>query len=138
MGFSVNKVTLLGRLGNDPEFRQIKDDSALATFSLATDQSYKDESGEWKSKTEWHRITAWGKLAEMCNKHLKKGSKVYLEGSIHTQQYEKDGEKKYTTNIRVKEIVLLDKKEGQNPGGNDSMQDAPGPSQSGEMEDLPF
>ncbi len=82
---SVNKVILVGRLGRDPETRYTGGGQAVANFSVATDESYKDKNGERQKRTEWHRITAWGKLAEICQQYLKKGTMVYIEGRIQSR-----------------------------------------------------
>jgi len=98
---SVNKVILVGRLGRDPETRYTSGGQAVANFTLATDESYKDRSGERQKRTEWHRIVLWGKLAEIAQQYLKKGMLVYIEGRIQTRQWEdkRDGQKRQTTEI---------------------------------------
>lgn len=96
---SLNKAMLIGRLGRDPEVRFTSSGQAVANFSMATDESYKDSSGEKVQKTEWHRIVLWGKLAEVAQQYLKKGSLVYIEGKLQTREWEKDGEKKYQTEV---------------------------------------
>ena len=98
---SVNKVILVGRLGRDPETRYTSGGQAVANFTLATDESYKDRAGERQKRTEWHRIVLWGKLAEIAQQYLKKGMLVYVEGRIQTRQWEdkRDGQKRTTTEI---------------------------------------
>ena len=98
---SVNKVILVGRLGRDPETRYTSGGQAVANFTLATDETYKDRSGERQKRTEWHRIVLWGKLAEIAQQYLKKGMLVYIEGRIQTRQWEdkRDGQKRTTTEI---------------------------------------
>jgi len=98
---SVNKAILVGRLGRDPETRYTSGGQAVANFTLATDESYKDRSGERQKRTEWHRIVLWGKLAEIAQQYLKKGMLVYVEGRIQTRQWEdkRDGQKRTTTEI---------------------------------------
>jgi len=98
---SVNKVILVGRLGRDPETRYTSGGQAVANFTLATDESYKDRSGERQKRTEWHRIVLWGKLAEIAQQYLKKGMLVYIEGRLQTRQWEdkRDGQKRQTTEI---------------------------------------
>ncbi len=93
---SVNKVILVGRLGRDPETRYTSGGQAVANFTLATDETYKDRAGERQKRTEWHRIVLWGKLAEIAQQYLKKGSQVYLEGRIQSRQWEdkRDGQKR--------------------------------------------
>ena len=98
---SVNKAILVGRLGRDPETRYTSGGQAVANFTLATDETFKDRSGERQKRTEWHRIVLWGKLAEIAQQYLKKGMLVYIEGRIQTRQWEdkRDGQKRTTTEI---------------------------------------
>lgn len=97
---SVNKVILVGRLGRDPETRYTSSGQAVCNFTLATDESFKDRSGERQKRTEWHRIVLWGKLAEIAQQYLKKGTMVYLEGRIQSRQWDdRDGNKRTTTEI---------------------------------------
>ncbi|HEV2617068.1 MAG TPA: single-stranded DNA-binding protein [Candidatus Acidoferrales bacterium] len=105
---SVNKVILVGRLGRDPETRFTGGGQAVANFTLATDSTYKDRSGERQKKTEWHRIVVWSKLAEICQQYLKKGSLVYIEGRLQTREWEdKSGQKRSTTEIVASEMRML-------------------------------
>lgn len=109
MGRSVNKVTLIGTLGRDPEVRFMPNGNAVANLSLATDESYNDkQTGQKVEQTEWHRITAYGKLAEIMQQYLKKGSKTYIEGKLRTREWEKDGVKRYTTEIIANDMLMLD------------------------------
>jgi single-strand DNA-binding protein len=98
---SVNKAILVGRLGRDPETRYTSGGQAVANFTLATDETFKDRAGERQKRTEWHRIVLWGKLAEIAQQYLKKGMLVYVEGRIQTRQWEdkRDGQKRATTEI---------------------------------------
>jgi single-strand DNA-binding protein len=105
---SVNKVILVGRLGKDPETRYTSGGQAVANFSLATDYAYKDRNGERQKRTEWHRIVAWRKLAEIVQQYLKKGSLVYIEGRIETREWQdKEGQKRYSTEIIANEMKML-------------------------------
>lgn len=106
---SVNKAILVGRLGRDPETRYTSGGQAVANFTLATDESYKDRSGERQKRTEWHRIVLWGKLAEIAQQYLKKGMLVYIEGRIQTRQWEdkRDGQKRQTTEIVANVMRML-------------------------------
>jgi len=106
---SVNKVILVGRLGRDPETRYTSGGQAVANFTLATDETYKDRSGERQKRTEWHRIVLWGKLAEIAQQYLKKGMLVYIEGRIQTRQWEdkRDGQKRTTTEIVANVMRML-------------------------------
>ena len=98
---SVNKAILVGRLGRDPETRYTSGGQAVANFTLATDETFKDRAGERQKRTEWHRVVLWGKLAEIAQQYLKKGMLVYVEGRIQTRQWEdkRDGQKRTTTEI---------------------------------------
>ena len=98
---SVNKAILVGRLGRDPETRFTSGGQAVANFTLATDETFKDRAGERQKRTEWHRVVLWGKLAEIAQQYLKKGMLVYVEGRIQTRQWEdkRDGQKRTTTEI---------------------------------------
>lgn len=105
---SVNKVILLGRLGQDPELKYTPGGSAVCNFSLATTESWTDKSGQKQEKTEWHRIVVWGKLAELCNQYLAKGRQAFLEGRLQTRSWDdKDGNKKYTTEILASTVQFI-------------------------------
>ena len=105
---SVNKVILVGRLGRDPETRYTGGGQAVANFSVATDESYKDKNGERQKRTEWHKIVVWGKQAEIAQQYLKKGSLIFIEGRIQTRSWEgQDGQKRRTTEIIANDLVLL-------------------------------
>lgn len=116
MAKSVNKVMLIGNLGKDPEVKYTPSGMAVAKFSLATNERFKDKSGEWQDRTEWHNIVAWQRLAEIVGEYLKKGSKVYIEGRLQTSSWEdkQSGEKKYRTEIVASDIVMLDRAEPEN------------------------
>src|ERR671922_836310 len=108
MSNSVNKVILVGRLGKDPEVKYTQGGTPVARFSLATDEVWKDQSGEKQQRTEWHNIVAWSKLAEICGQYLSKGRLIYLEGRLQTRTWEdKDGNKRSTTEIRADNMVML-------------------------------
>lgn len=106
---SLNKAMVIGRLGADPDVRYTQSNTAVATISVATTERYKDRNGELQENTEWHRIVAWGRLAEICQQYLKKGSLAYFEGPIQTREWEdKDGQKRYTTEIKALNMQMLD------------------------------
>ena len=108
MARGVNKVILIGNLGADPELRYTGSGTAVCNFNLATNESYKDRDGNLVEKTEWHRIVTWDRLAEICAEYLKKGRQVYIEGSLQTRQWEdQDGNTKYTTEIKAREMQML-------------------------------
>jgi single-strand DNA-binding protein len=112
---SVNKVILIGRLGRDPETRYTAGGQAVCNFSMATDESYKDKSGERQKRTEWHKIVAWGKLAEVCQKYLKKGSLAFIEGKIQSREWQdKEGQKRTAVEIIASEMKILDAKKEAN------------------------
>ena len=131
---SVNKVILVGNLGADPETRFLPSGEAVANLRVATTETWKDkQSGERKEATEWHRVSFFGRIAEICGQYLKKGSQVYIEGRIQTRKWQdKDGQERYTTEIRGEEMKMLGGRQGQGEpssyGGGDS---APAPSYGG-------
>jgi single-strand DNA-binding protein len=105
---SVNKVILLGRLGQDPELKYTPGGSPVCNFSLATTESWTDKSGQKQEKTEWHRVVVWGKLAELCNQYLAKGRQAFLEGRLQTRSWDdKDGNKRYTTEILASTVQFI-------------------------------
>ena len=108
----VNKVILIGNLGADPEVRYMPNGGAVTTIRMATSESWKDQSGQQQERTEWHRVVFYRKLAEIAGEYLKKGAKLYIEGSLRTQQWEKNGEKRYTTEIVANEMQMLDRAGG--------------------------
>ncbi|MCC5942435.1 MAG: single-stranded DNA-binding protein [Balneolaceae bacterium] len=108
---TVNTVHLIGHLGAAPELKKTENGTSVSTFSLATSDRWKDTNGEVQEKTQWHRITAWGKLAEICSEFLNKGSFVYITGSINYSSFEgENGETQYRTDIRAETMKMLDKK----------------------------
>lgn len=115
----LNKAQVIGRLGQDPELRYTKSDKPVVNISVATSYSYKTKDGEKKENTEWHRVVFWGKLAEIVEKYLSKGSRIFVEGRLQTKQWEdQDGNKRYTTEIVGQEMIMLDSKgDSQNGGG---------------------
>ena len=109
MARSVNKVTLIGNLGNDPEMKALPSGNQVANFSIATTDSWRDRnSGEMQERTEWHRVVCFERLAEICGQYLRKGSRIYIEGSLRTRSWEQDGQKRYTTEIIGREMMMLD------------------------------
>ncbi|HXH76123.1 MAG TPA: single-stranded DNA-binding protein [Bacteriovoracaceae bacterium] len=105
---SVNKVILLGRLGQDPELKYTPGGSAVCNFSMATTEAWTDKQGQKQEKTEWHRIVVWGKLAELCNQYLAKGRQAFLEGRLQTRSWDdKEGHKRYTTEILATTVQFI-------------------------------
>ena len=139
----LNKVMLIGRLGRDPEVRYTPDGAAIANFSIATSEGWKDKTtGEQKERTEWHRIVAFRKLGEICGEYLSKGKQVYIEGRLQTRSWEKDGIKRYTTEIIASDVQFLGDKDSGNsddkPSGNKAS-DISGNSGFDKIEDdIPF
>ena len=122
---SINKVMIIGTLGRDPEMRYLPNGNAVCSMSLATDEGYKDKNtGQQVDKTEWHKVEAFGRLAEIMGEYLKKGSKCYVEGKLKTDEYEKDGIKRYSTKIVANEMTMLDSKQDNQQQGA-PMQQAP-------------
>lgn len=128
MARGINKVILVGNLGNDPDVRYTAGGAAVSNISIATSESWKDkESGEMQEKTEWHRVVFFGKLAEIVAEYLKKGSQVYVEGRLQTRKWQdKEGNDKYTTEIVASEMQML----GGRPSGGNYEKSSP-PSESG-------
>src|SRR5216110_2985140 len=115
---SVNKVILVGNLGRDAELRYTPGGAAVATINMATTEVWNDKGGQRQEKTEWHRVVLWGKTAESLNEYLTKGKQIYVEGRLQTRQWDdKDGNKRYTTEIRGDRIVLLGGGGGGRSGG---------------------
>ena len=104
----INKVILIGNGGNDPEVRYTPSGSAVANITIATSESWKDKQGQQQERTEWHKVVFFGKLADIVGQYVKKGSKVYIEGSLRTRQWEQAGVKRYTTEIVASEMQMLD------------------------------
>jgi single-strand DNA-binding protein len=151
MAKSVNKVILVGNLGKDPELKHTSSGTAVATMTLATNERYKDRNGEWQDRTEWHNVVLWQRLAEIAAEYLRKGRSVYVEGRLQTRSWEdKQGQKRYTTEIVASDLVLLGGGRGDDSGGgrssrNDFDQSGPGdfdssPARSTEItdDDIPF
>lgn len=114
----LNKAMIIGNLGGDPDMRYMPSGDAVANFSVATTEKWKDkQTGEQKEATEWHRVSCFGRLAEICGEYLRKGSKVYIEGSIQTRSYEKDGIKRYSTEIKARTMKMLDSRGDNQQGG---------------------
>jgi len=151
---AINKVILIGNLGRDPEMRYFQDGKAVANFSIATTDKWKDKAtGESREKTEWHRIVAFGRLGEICGEYLSKGKQVYIEGRLRTRSWEKDGITKYTTEIEATQMQMLGSRDsssdfsgnranegaqgGYNKGGGNDFQGGPPPVEPPE-DDIPF
>ena len=129
MARGINKVILVGNLGKDPEVRYMPSGSAAANLTLATSESWKDkETGEQKEKTEWHNVSMFGRLAEIAGEYLKKGSQIYVEGSLRTRKWQdKEGNDRYTTEVIAREMQML----GGKGGGGQRQEQEPAPSNGG-------
>lgn len=126
----VNKVIIVGNLGNDPEVRYMPNGNAVANVSVATSDSWKDKnSGEQQEKTEWHRVVFFNRLAEIVEQYVKKGSKIYIEGRLQTRSWDKDGVTQYTTEIVASEMQMLDSANGGNGKNFSNQQSNPAPQQ---------
>jgi single-strand DNA-binding protein len=142
---SVNKVILVGNLGRDAELRYTPGGAAVATINMATTEVWNDKAGQRQEKTEWHRVILWGKSAESLSEYLTKGKQIYVEGRLQTRQWDdKDGNKRYTTEIRGDRVVLLGGGGGRGSsmdrGGDAAMGHAPAPEPSEPLteDDIPF
>ena len=141
----INKVIIVGNLGKDPEVSYVPSGAAVAKFSVATSETWKDKtSGEKKERTEWHRIVAWDKLGEICGKYLSKGRQVYVEGKLQTHSYDdKEGVKRYVTEIIAQDVQFLggkgDSSDSARSGGGPSQREpAGGRGPAGGEDDIPF
>jgi len=136
---SLNKVILIGNLGQDPETRFTPQGTAVANLSVATNESWKDQNGEMQDRTEWHRVVMYGRMAETAGEYMKKGQMVYVEGRLNTREWEdKNQIKRRTTEIRCDNFTMLGKRtdsQGSNPS---STTDAPSKPDDGGDDDLPF
>lgn len=139
---TVNKVTLIGRLGADPEIKYTSSGTSVANFNIATNEVWKDKEGNTQERTEWHRIVAWQKPAEIISQYLKKGSRVYLEGKLQTRDWEdKDGIKRYTTEVVVDKVEFLESSDSgnrQQKSSNKSDKDRKNDLETTPKDDLPF
>lgn len=137
----VNKVILVGNLGKDPEVRHLDNGRAVANFSLATSETYKNKQGERVTNTEWHNVVLWTPLAEIAEKFLKKGSQVYIEGKLTTRSWDdQDGNKRYTTEVVGREMTLLgSRSDGGSSDGGSNMAESPVSNiPEDDTDDLPF
>jgi single-strand DNA-binding protein len=135
----LNKVILIGNVGRDPELRYTASGQPVANFSLATSEAWTNRDGEREQRTEWHRIVAWGRLAEICGEHLSKGKQVYIEGRLQTRDWEdREGNKRRTTEITAQQLLMLGRR-GDAPGGGVSEGEGPAEPDAEEgSDDIPF
>ena len=141
---SLNKVMLIGNLGRDPEVRYTASGTAVAGFSVATTEKFKNKSGEWEERTEWHNITLWGRLAEIAGEYLAKGKTVYVEGRLQTRKWQdRDGKDRYTTEVVADKMQMLGGKgDGGRAGGAGTRSDMQEPAYEEPVfnpdDDIPF
>jgi single-strand DNA-binding protein len=144
MAKSINKVILLGNVGRDPDVRYTPGGGAVAKFSLATNERFKDKSGEWQNRTEWHNVIAWQRLAEIVGEYVHKGSRLYIEGKLQSSVWEdrNSGEKKHQIEIVARDIILFNSTETSAQTDQDGAEDESQPAHSGageiSDEDIPF
>jgi len=147
MAGSVNKVILIGNLGKDPEVRYLEGGTAVATFSIATSETYKNRNGELTTTTDWHNVVVWRKLAEITEKYLKKGNKVYVEGKLKTRSWQdQDGNTRYTTEVVADNLTMLGGRKEESSGhteikqaeDNSTKEQKPMSVTDNEEDDLPF
>ena len=138
----VNKIFIVGRLSRDPEIRYTQNGSAIANMTVATDESFTGSDGNKVERTEWHRVTVFGKMAENCGNYLGKGSLVHVEGSLATRKWQdQNGQDRYTTEIKAQRVQFLDRREGGQDGGQQRQgrqQQARGSEQDYQDQDVPF
>lgn len=135
----VNKAILVGRLGKDPEIKYTPSGTAVTNFTIATSENFKDKDGQRQERTEWHRIVAFGKLAEICGEYLAKGKQVYIEGRIQTRSWDdKNGNKRYTTEIIANTMQMLGRADDTAKGGAESPDIGGVPEPTTIEEDVPF
>jgi len=134
MSKGVNKVIILGNVGKDPEVRYLPNGGAVANIAVATSEQWKDKNtGQPQEKTEWHRVVFFNRLAEIVNEYVRKGSKIYIEGSLRTRSWEQDGQTKYATEIVASEMQLLDSRQGGSPATQNNDAPARQPQQSAQQ-----
>ena len=143
MSRSLNKIMLIGHVGNDPEIRATASGNQNVNFSLATSRTWKARDGQQQEKTEWHRCTAWGKLAEIIGMYVKTGKQIYVEGSVEYSETENDGQKRYWTNINVRDMQMLGSKDDSVGDSGSYSPKPPAPPESPKPisdpdDDLPF
>jgi len=140
MSKGVNKAIIVGNVGQDPDTKYTQDGKPIVNLSIATSESWKDQQGQRQERTEWHRVVFYGKLAEIVDSYVKKGSKLYVEGSIHTRKWQdKDGQDRYTTEIKGREMQMLDSRDSA-PAPQQAPQQAPQsvPPSMDDPTDIPF
>ncbi|MGH2581612.1 MAG: single-stranded DNA-binding protein [Anaerolineales bacterium] len=139
MSRGLNKVMLIGNLGQDPEMRYTPSGRPVTTFSVATTRNWTNAEGEKRSETEWCNIVAWGSLAEICNQYLKKGQQVYIEGRLQTRRWEdEEGSKRSTTEIVAREMIMLSERKDRAEGDSEAAEPGEFYPSGNEGEDFPF
>lgn len=136
---NLNKAMIIGNLTRDPETRNTPSGQTVASFSVATNMVWNDQSGQQQKKTEFHNVVAWRKLAEICSQYLKKGSKVYIEGRLQTSEWTgQDGNKRYRTEIVAENMIMLDKSSGSSTANKVNTNENNNKEEEIQVEDIPF
>jgi single-strand DNA-binding protein len=140
MSYTVNRVFLIGNVGRKPELRRTQSGTAVVNFSIATTERWKTKDGQDQERTDWHRISAWGKLAEICDQFIDKGRQVFVEGKIQTKEYEKDGQKRTAVEILATSILFLGRptRPHETPAENDGFSALPPLAAAADPDDYPF
>lgn len=138
MSKGMNKVILIGNVGQDPELRETRGGMSVLSLRLATNERYKTSAGDWQDRAEWHSVVVWGKRAEALARFLKKGSKICVEGRLQTSSWEAQGQTKYKTEIVASEVILLDSRGGGGGGGQTNRTDYEQPKPVFGDDDVPF
>lgn len=133
----LNKVMLIGNVGQDPEVKKVTGGDSVVTISIATTERWKNKEGEKREETQWHRCVAWRKVGEIIEKYVKKGDRIYIEGKLVHRSYEKDGETKYITEIVIRDMKMMGSKKDETSGGSTSSDPTP-PQAEEEGGDEPF
>jgi len=135
----INKAIILGNVGNEPDIRVTQAGKCVASFSIATSENWKDQQGNKQEKTTWHNIVAFDRLAEVIRDYVKKGSKVYVEGKHQVDEYEKNGEKRYSSKVVIRELQMLDSKQDNQQTNYDKRQESIKPKIDDDFDDsVPF
>lgn len=134
----LNKISLIGRVGKDPEIKHLESGAVVAKFSLATSEKYKDKTGETKEQTEWHNVVIWNKLVEVVEKWVKKGDLIYLSGKVTYRSYDKDGETRYFTEINCQELKMLGGNKSENSQPHQQSELTQYQSSKPETQEIPF
>lgn len=134
----INKVILVGNVGRDPEIRSTQSGTPVANFSLATNERRRDPNGEWTDHTEWHKLVVWGRMVNVVEQYVHKGRQLYIEGVLRTREWERDGQRHFTTEIHVRELKLLGSRQDGGGGSQSTDYGAVGQNFPDDADDVPF